>query len=504
MCKEDGTTCLNSQENAEVFKKHFQKLYGKDPSYDNSVINLLEQLPTHEGFDSIPTDDEIINAVKGLRNKAPGDSGITPRMIKAIVNDNGLFSILKSILIDFWENELPPQQWEVGLLKILPKKGDLTKPGNYRGIMLLEIVYKVVAKLTHSRLQPIVESLDHEAQCGFRPGRGCADAVFSVKIAMKKRREHGLETWILFLDLVKAFDRVPRQLLWDILRRFGVPQKLVSVIESLHRNMNVKFTIDGVTHSIKSEIGVKQGDILGPILFTIFIAAIMISWRQTHDRPLCLFHSKKDFILTGRRPKSKGSQFSFDDSEYADDTAVLFESRESLEEFTQLLINHFARFGMEVHTGDSNQPEKPPKTEVLFVSAPSTTYKDPSTYDNRNLNHIQLDGDRYLPVVKEFRYLGTLLSRNCKDDSDVISRINKAGNAFGALRKCIFGNRSVNSVAKKSVYEGLILSILLYGSESWCITEKLFNMLRVFHNRCVRATCNVTIKEVFEKRITTN
>ena len=141
---------------------------------------------------------------------------------------------------------------------------------------------------------------------------------------------------------------------------------------------------------------------------------------------------------------------------------------------------------------------------MLFVSAPSTTYKDPSTYDNRNLNHIQLDGDRYLPVVKEFRYLGTLLSRNCKDDSDVISRINKAGNAFGALRKCIFGNRSVNSVAKKSVYEGLILSILLYGSESWCITEKLFNMLRVFHNRCVRTMCNVTMKEVFEKRITTN
>ena len=78
-------------------------------------------------------------------SKGSGDSGVTPSMIKAIINDDGLYSIFKSILIDFWENELPPEQWEVGLLKILPKKGDLTKPGNYRGIMLLEIVYKVVS-----------------------------------------------------------------------------------------------------------------------------------------------------------------------------------------------------------------------------------------------------------------------------------------------------------------------------------------------------------------------
>ena len=394
--------------------------------------------------------------------------------------------------------------WEIGLLKILPKKGDLSKPSNYRGIMLLEVVYKTVAKIIHSRLQPIVESLDHEAQCGFRPGRGCADAVFSVRLAMKKRREHGLQTWILFLDLVKAFDRVPRQLLWDILHRFGVPPKLVSIIKSLHKNMDVKFTVDGVTHFIKSVIGVKQGDILGPVLFTIFIAAILISWRASHDRPLCLFQSKNDFILTGRKPNAKGTQFSFDDSEYADDTAVVFDSRESYEESTPHLLNHFDRFGMEVHTGDSTQPEKPPKTEVLFVAAPSSKYNDPSTFDSVNLDNIILDGNRYLPVVKEFCYLGSLLCRDCKDDRDIISRIVKAGNAFGALRKCIFGNKNVSRAAKKGSYEGLILSILLYGSESWSITEKLFQHLRVFHNRCVRAMSNVTMKNVYEQRLSTN
>jgi len=114
-----------------------------------------------------------------------------------------------------------------------------------------------------------------------------------------------------------------------------------------------------------------------------------------------------------------------------------------------------------------------------------------------------LGGDRYLPVVKEFRYLGTLLSRNCKDDNDIIMRINKAGNAFGALRKYIFENRTVSIQAKRVVYESLILSILLYGAESWCVSEKLFRHLRVFHRRCVRAMCNVIMRNVFEQRIST-
>ena len=60
--------------------------------------------------------------------------------------------------------------------------------------MLLEVAYKIIANVVHSRLQPIAEKLDNESQCGFRPGRGCADAVFTVKRAIKKRREHCNET----------------------------------------------------------------------------------------------------------------------------------------------------------------------------------------------------------------------------------------------------------------------------------------------------------------------
>ena len=61
-------------------------------------------------------------------------------------------------------------------------------PKNYRGIVLLEIAYKIVTNILNARLLMIEESLDHKSQCGFRPGRGCTDAIFTIKMALKKKK----------------------------------------------------------------------------------------------------------------------------------------------------------------------------------------------------------------------------------------------------------------------------------------------------------------------------
>ena len=251
----------------------------------------------------------------------------------------------------------------------------------------------------------------------------------------------------------------------------------------------MKFTVNEVTNTIECIIGVKQGDILGPLLFLFFLAAVMISWRKIHNRPLCMYNTKYDDVLTGRRFNTKGEEFSLPDSEYADDTAVLFVSRESLVDTLPPLIDHFGRFGMEIHIAT---PDKVPKTEILFVAAPEHTYQDSSTFDGADLSNVDLGDGKYIPIVDIFKYLGSLLTRDCRDDADVEARINAASHAFGALRQCLFSSSNISYPAKKVVYEGLILSILLYGAESWCLTEKLFNKLRVFHARCVRTMCRVT------------
>ena len=499
MKKVDGSICKTTEENAAVFRDHFTQLYDRTPIFDSSVLDLLPQQPTVDDYDQMLTDEEITLAVTGLKNNAPGDSGSCPQAWKSLIENETTFEMLKGVIRYIWNNEIIPDEWNLGRLMILPKKGDLSLPKNYRGIMLLEVAYKIVARLLQSRLLPFQEALDHEPQCGFRPGRGCIDATFTVKIALKKRREHGQESWVFFLDLVKAFDRVPRELLWMVLKKFGVPEKLITLLKALHKNFEVKFTVDEVTQTLKCTIGVKQGDILGPTLFTFFIAAVMITWRATSSVPACIFRSKKDVVMTGRSYRAYGEEFSFQDSEYADDTAIIFESRYDLEIGVPLIMNHFVRFGMEVHSGPL-QPREESKSVVLYCSKPPSMYKEADTYDNADLSDVIL-GRRYIPIVDEFVYLGTVINRDCTDEADVNRRIQKAGNAFGSLRKCLFSSTRIKPEVKGKVYETYILPILLYGAETWSLTETLLKNLRNFHHRCMRNMCLVNRHHTWIHRI---
>ena len=267
----DGTICKTPEENVTVFCNHFKTLYGRSPTFDCTVLNMLPQNPIVEVCDHVPTEEEIRLATLRLKNKAPGDSGICSQAWKSLLKCDETFSMFKGVVVKLWTNEIVPEECNIGQLTVLPKKGDLSWPKNYRGIMLLEVAYKIRAALLHMRLLPVQESLDHEPQYGFRPGRGCTDAIFTIKIALKKRREHGTESWVFFLDLVKAFHRIPRELLWNILAKFGVPPKLISLLRALHVDFKVKFTVDKVTKTLECIIGIKQGDILGPILFTFLI-----------------------------------------------------------------------------------------------------------------------------------------------------------------------------------------------------------------------------------------
>ena len=153
------------------------------------------------------------------------------------------------------------------------------------------------------------------------------------------------------IDLVKAFDRVPRALLWAVLIKQGVPHKLVSLLRSLHKNVKVKFIYEGIAQTLDSIKGVKQGDMLGHDLFIFFMAAVMKTWRSSHSYNLCCISTRADFQLTGHKHTDKGEESKFGDSEYADDTALLFESRADCECQTPLIVKHFDRRGLQVHVG---------------------------------------------------------------------------------------------------------------------------------------------------------
>ena len=107
-------------------------------------------------------------AVGKLNNTGPGASGLQAIVWKALISTDVGFALVVHMVRVFWETEQVPPEWEVNLLKVLPKKGDLSLPGNYRGIMMLEVCSKIVDIVLDMRLTPICEALDHEEQCGFR------------------------------------------------------------------------------------------------------------------------------------------------------------------------------------------------------------------------------------------------------------------------------------------------------------------------------------------------
>ena len=121
---------------------------------------------------------------------------------------------------------------------------------------MLEVSYKIFGLILLARLKPIKESttLDHEFQNGFRCQRGTIDSLFTVKQLLKKRNEHGLPTWLLLIDLVKVFDRVPRELLWEVLLKQGIPRKLISLLRSLQNKVTVEFEYENVTRTLDSII----------------------------------------------------------------------------------------------------------------------------------------------------------------------------------------------------------------------------------------------------------
>ena len=122
-----------------------------------------------------------------------------------------------------------PAEWKEAFLVPLPKKGDLTQCKRWRGILLASIPGKVFARVMNARLAQYAEAngLLPESQCGFRPGRGTMDMVFALKLAMEIADYKKHPFHVLFVDLVKAYDSVARAGVWAVLRRKGVPPRLI-------------------------------------------------------------------------------------------------------------------------------------------------------------------------------------------------------------------------------------------------------------------------------------
>ena len=137
-------------------------------------------------------------------------------------------------MMKVWEDKRIPDDWNEATIIRIPKKGALNDCNNWRGITLLSIPSKILAKIIMNRLSNVVERRLREEQAVFIKGKGCIDQIFSLRNIIEQCTEWQRKLFINFVDFEKAFDSS----LWKILRHYGIPQKIVSVV--FYNNFNCR------------------------------------------------------------------------------------------------------------------------------------------------------------------------------------------------------------------------------------------------------------------------
>ncbi len=390
-----------------------------------------------------------------------------------------------------------PQELNTMQLRMIPKKGDLHDLNNWRGIMLLDAVAKLLSTLCDRRLGRITDEEAMESQNGFTSGRGGTDAQFCLNQVLKKRREHGLETWTIFFDLVKAFDSARRDLLWIVLVKLGVPPRLLALIQRLYKDLVVEFEVGSERVRVPNNGGVKQGENLAPKLFLVLIQACMETLPPGTSKCCFRTNTRRDGGAAGHTSGNNWHNvgefsFLFSNIFYADDAASADATRTLMIDTANSFYSHLKVWGLEAHVGDG---KKDSKTVAMAFPRRGQSLQDVDTSD------IILTGGGVISFVEQFSYLGSLVHWTLSDSTAVRNRIKKASAAFGALRECIFATRYVPLHAKATLYKSGVLSVLLYGCESWSLKASDLAALSAWHNACLRTMCRITMLQVREHRI---
>ena len=222
--------------------EHFEKLLNRPVPQNQPDIQPAE---TYLPIDcNKPTRDEIKKAIAHMKNgKVAGPDGIPAEALKADVNTS--VEMLYSLFEEIWEKEEIPAEWKEGYLIKIPKKGDLSRCDNYRGVTLLSVPGEILNRIILERMKGKVDQTLREQQPGFRQDRSCTDQIATLRIIVEQSIEWNSSLYINFVDYEKAFDSVDRETPWKVLRHYGVPKKLVKMIKNSYEGMSCRVIHEG-------------------------------------------------------------------------------------------------------------------------------------------------------------------------------------------------------------------------------------------------------------------
>ena len=394
--------------------------------------------------------EEVKEAIQKMKsNKASGPTGVVIEMIKAL-DEEGIEWVWK-LLKTCWEEEGKPSDWEESeMVTIYKQKGDSMECENYRGIKLMEHVMKLLERVIESKLRKIVDI--HKMQFGFMPGKSTIDAIFIIRQVQEKFLEGNRKLYWCFVDLEKAFDRVPREVVYWSLRKRGVPERLIRMVKSLYEGARtVVRTKYGKTDSFEVKVGVHQGSALSPFLFAVVMDVLSEDVREGMLWDLL----------------------------FADDLVITAETMEELQERYEAWKECLERGGLRVNIR---------KTEVML-----------SSREGREELHVMSGNGGELEQATSFKYLGSVISEEGGCDLEVRQRTKAAWAKWRQVSGVILDKR-VPLKLRIKVYKTVIRPVLLYGAETWALRRKEEGILEKTEMRMLRWILGVSLMERIENQ----
>ena len=388
-------------------------------------------------------------AVKALKmGKSAGMDNIPAELIQA--GGEATIDILTCNKI--WRTGEWPTTWTQSLIITLPKKGNLQLCQKYRTISLISHPSKVMLKIILNRLQPQAEEIIAEEQAGFRAGRSTTEQMFNLRILCEKYLQHQQNPYNVFIDFKKAFDRVWHEALWAAMRKYNINASIIRAIENLYDKAQNDFLFNGSTGEwFRSTVGVRQGCLLSPTLFIIFLERIMCEALDDHEGSVSIGGR----LITNFR--------------FADDIVVNAEEEEEAGVLIERLDRTTTRYKLEIG---------PDKTKVMT--------NNPKDFQRE----IKIKGQRLEEI---FKYFGAIIS-NEGSKPEILSRIDQTTAALSRL-KIIWRDKNISLASKVKLMWTLILSTFLYACESWTLTAEIERRIQVLEMRCYRRLLNISYKD---------